>query len=272
MPLKPPMSRPQGAPPQRPGNPRAWLALLLLLCLPAAACGPEAPPVQRLPPDPLQLDAERLLATGKWSEAAALLERVVQRRPEDGRALLLLGTALHKQKQYARARPWLERAAALSDYDRHEGASYFLGWCLLNLGELDGAARAFERHLELRPEEGDAQFGLGLVELERGDDAMALERFNRAVDLGERAALEHPERRADIAKAHARIADVLLSRGDVEGARDRLQLALNLWPQQATVAYKLAEVLRELGDERGAEDVLRQAERLRAAPLSEGGR
>lgn len=270
MPPKPPPSRPQGAPLQRP---RAWLLLLVLLCWPAAACGPDVAPAERLPPDPVQLDAERLLAAGKWSEAAALLERVVQRRPDDGRALLLLGSALHKQKQYARARPWLERAASLTDYDRHEGASYFLGWCLLNLGELDGAARAFERHLELRPEEGDAHFGLGLVSLERGDDAAALVHFGRAVDLGERAALEHPERRADVAKAHARIADVLLSRGDVEGARDRLQLALNLWPQQATVAYKLAEVLRELGDERGAEEVLRQAERLRAAPpLSEGGR
>ncbi len=239
----------------------------LVFCATAllSGCGPDEP--LPLPPDPMVIEGERLLGAGKWSAAAALLERAVTRRPGDGRAMLLLGTALHKQKQYALARPWLERAAALDNYPRHEGAHYFLGWCLLNLGEMTAARAAFERHAELVPIEGDTQFGLGLVALELGEADAAVAHFERAIELSERAAVERPDRRADAAKAHARIADVLVERGDLQGARDRLQLAFAMWPQQSTVAFKLIEVLEELGDTRGAEEVRRMAEQQRGAPL-----
>lgn len=196
----------------------------------------------------------------RFDEAIPALQALLDERPGLGRAELYLGMCFQKQKHYGKARPWLEAAAARVDaFPGQESAWYFLGWCLYNLGDVQGARGAFEEHLSRAPDEGDSHFGLGLVELEAGNLDEAVVRWRRSIEL-HRAAVEASgvDRSADIAKAHARIADVHVLRGEWPQAREELMACVTLWPPHHAAWYKLHQVLLELGEERAAAEALRE--------------
>ncbi len=75
----------------------------------------------------------------------------------------------------------------------------------------------------------------------------------RAIELQE----GDPRRRADVSKAHARLADIFVRRDDLERARAHLEEATALWPEHYTAFYKLSRVLTRLGDEEGAREAMR---------------
>ena len=196
----------------------------------------------------------------RFDTAIPMLEALLEERPGLGRAELYLGMCFQKQKHYGKARPWLEAAAAKAGaFPKQESAWYFLGWCLYNLGDAEGARAAFEEHLKSAPEEGDSHFGLGLLELEAGRLDEAVERWRRSIELHQSAVEERGvDRSADIAKAHARIADVHLLREEWKQAREELVTCVGLYPPHHTAWYKLNQVLLELGEERAAAEALRQ--------------
>ena len=83
----------------------------------------------------------------------------------------------------------------------------------------------------------------------------------------------NPGRVKDVAKAHARLADVHLRRDELDAARSELRTATILWPQHYTAFYKLSRVLNRLGDRAAADEAFRQyrywetrAERPRGVP------
>ncbi|MBM3985300.1 MAG: tetratricopeptide repeat protein, partial [Planctomycetes bacterium] len=120
------------------------------------------------PQHPRVTDAVQALAAGDLAGARAILLPVVAARPGDAWPRFLLALTHHKEKRYAEARPLLE--AVIDGPCSHPGlvsAFYFEGWCLQNLGELDGARAAFAAAVELEPGNADARFGLGLVQHER---------------------------------------------------------------------------------------------------------
>ena len=196
--------------------------------------------------------AARLIADRKTDQARTRLEAHVAENPDDGQAAFLLGLTYHREKRYAPARPWFESAARLAP--GYHTVHHFHGWCLYYLGDMPGARAAFDRHVEAVPGEGDSHFALGLIAFndDRLDDAQR--RFARAIELQR----DKPNRRGDVAKAHARLADVHIRRDELEQARTQLLLATELWPQHYAAFYKLSRVLHRLGEDEAADEAFRQ--------------
>jgi tetratricopeptide (TPR) repeat protein len=252
----------------------AGCALALLAAL--ASCGDEDPAPDPRPPaagdgpaelrDPRSPQALQLLLSGRIEAAREVVEPIVAAHPELGEPQLVLGLCWHKQKSYARARPYLERAVAVGPrFERHASAHYYLGWCLYYLGEPEPARASFERHLALDPAEGDSHFGLGLIALDSGALDEAEIRFREAIRLHEHA-IEAGKKNlvVDLAKCHARLADVHAQHGAWEDARRELEISLQLHPAHVDAWYKLAMAQRRLGDEQAAGEALRQHEAWRA--------
>ncbi|MHC4219723.1 MAG: tetratricopeptide repeat protein [Planctomycetota bacterium] len=251
-------------------------ALFLAVCTWGCDSEPDVPVVT--PPPPASTAAAPTLGpelTGiagsiqqRQTEAARLrLTPYLQLHPDDGLAEFLMGLSYHREKRYALARPRFERAVELTP-DYHP-TYHFLGWCLYYMGEMDGARDAFEQHLVRQPTEGDSHFGLGLIDLDEDLLDAAERRFRRAIALQ----ADNQARRRDVAKAHARLADVYLRRDDLETARAELVTATGLWPQHYTAFYKLSRVLNRLGETGAAQEAFRryeywarQAEQRRGVP------
>jgi Tfp pilus assembly protein PilF len=222
---------------------------------PPAATAPA--PVAPAKPPPLGPELTAIAqAIGQQQTAAARrsLEAYLQQHPADGRAEFLVGLSYHREKHYALARPHFERAIELTP--AYHTTYHFLGWCLYYLGEMPAARAAFEAHLAHMPDEGDSHFGVGLIDLDedRLDDAER--RFRHAIELQ----ADNAARRKDVSKAHARLGDVYLRRGDLAAARAELETATRLWPQHYTAFYKLSRVLNRLGEPEAAAEAYRQYE------------
>ena len=228
-----------------------------------AAAPPDAPmpdepaePVEQpptaLPLSPQLTAAAQLIADRKIDEARSRLQAHVAEHPDDGRAAFLLGLTYHREKRYTLARPWFQSAVRLAP-DYHT-VHHFHGWCLFYLGDMPGARAAFNRHLEAVPGEGDSHFALGLIAFndDRLDDAQR--RFAGAIELQR----DRPGRRRDVSKAHARLADVHIRRGELQEAKTQLLLATELWPQHYAAFYKLSRVLRRLGEDAAADAAYRE--------------
>ena len=103
------------------------------------------------------------------------------------------------------------------------------------------------------PAEGDSHFALGLIDLD-GDRLDAAERrFREAIRLQS----GNPRRRADVAKAHARLGDVYVRRNDLELAKAELIEATRLYRDHYTAHFKLYRVLTRLGETAAADAALR---------------
>lgn len=196
--------------------------------------------------------AMQLIERQQTDVARSRLEPYVAQHPDHGPAKFLLGLTYHREKRYTLARPHFEAAASLEP-DYHP-THHFLGWCLYYLGDMPGARAAFENHLALKPGEGDSTFAIGLIDFneDRLDDAVT--RFTRAIELQ----ANNPRRVKDVAKAHARLADVHIRRDELEAARSRLRVATGLWPQHYAAFYKLSRVLNRLGETEAAAEAFGQ--------------
>lgn len=86
-----------------------------------------------------------------------------------------------------------------------------LGRALLELDRIDEAERRFTRALELDPASAAALHGLGRVAAARGDDATAVERFERVLELA-----------PDADSVHYQLAQSYRRLGDMERARQHL--------------------------------------------------
>ncbi len=176
----------------------------------------------------------------------------LEQHPGDGRAEFLVGLSFHREKRYGLARPHFVRAAELEP--SYHPTYHFLGWCLYWLGDLPAARQAFETHLAWLPGEGDSHFAIGLIDLDEDRLDEAERRFRDAIRLQ----AEIPARRKDVSKAHARLADIHVRRGELEAARTDLVTATTLWPEHYTAFYKLFRVHTRLGAPEAAREALEQ--------------
>lgn len=202
--------------------------------------------------------AYRCIIDGRFDEARFRAQDQMNRFGENGKARFILGLSHHKQKRYDLARPQFERAIELEP--GYTATYNFYGYCLFYLGELDGARKAFMTHLSHMPDWADTYFGLGLIDLEedRLDDAQM--RFMKAIELNEAELAKKPAKqdlKADLAKAHTRLAEVHLWRDDLEKAKAELVTATQLWPDAYEAWAKLHRVLKRLGEDEAAEAALK---------------
>jgi tetratricopeptide (TPR) repeat protein len=196
-------------------------------------------------------DAFRQLGSGNFAGCRAIASEVLANSPTPAtraRAEFVLGLGYHKAKQYADARTHFELAAAGAEFTDKHALPYYQAWCCFWLGDMDSAERFFELHLTQR-EEGDSHFGLGVIALERGLQEPAEKQLTKALELFEaRVAAGNAVAARDVAKAHARLADVNLMAEDFEGAKQHLLLATQLDSNRSAVWYKLYQVAIELED------------------------
>lgn len=235
------------------------------------ASAPET--AKKVPPlDARLTDAFRLIKAGRYAEArqAATAYLSSNAAGHPGQAEFILGLSYHRQRLYESARGHFQKAVAIEP--GYVTAYFFYGFTLFNLGQLDEAARAFESYLAHGPEDSEAVFGLGLVALEQDRVDDAERSFRRAIALAEARGMGpvvSAGAREDLARYHARLADVHLRRDDLSGARADLERSVELWPAHFEPWHKLALVLRRLGDTAGAERAQARADeafRRRTAP------
>jgi tetratricopeptide (TPR) repeat protein len=238
----------------------AALALALLAghaaCERSAPAPPAAETVPSAPPapdggDPGALTGplasfHALIVERRTGAARVRLRKHLDRHEADGRAAFLFGLSYHREKRYALARPWFERA--IRDAPEYPVTHYFLGWALYYLGDAAAARAAFETHLHHDPDEGDSHFALGLVDLDEDRVDDAADRFERAIALQEGRA----DRVRELAKAYALRSDVHVRRGDLAAARADLVRATALHPDHYAAHHRLYRVCLRLGDDDAA--------------------
>lgn len=182
--------------------------------------------------------------------AAEALERVLQIDPS-------FEPALSEVARHYRA---LERWGSLADlYERHQGhvtddkrrlelalaRARVLGD---QLGETERAIEAYEKVLEIDPENAPALESLARLRETAGQEDAALDAIET---LAERA--ETPEARAE---QYVRAAGLLKARGDRDGAIDRYKRALDATPTDTTISAALRAAYVDRGDVNAAVDLL----------------
>jgi tetratricopeptide (TPR) repeat protein len=207
-----------------------------------------------------------LILAGRYGPARVRLRQFIDAAPQDARAHFLMGLSHHRERSYSKAVPWFEQALAAGP--PYPPAAHFLGWALYHVGEAAKSQAAFQRHLQLDPEEGDTHFGLGVLALERGDIDAADAFFGNAITLQR----SNPDRRGGVAKSLARRSEVLEQRGDVAGAVVMLAEAVSLEPDLYEALYRQARLLRRLGRDDEAAAAEAAAEEAAARVESSDGR
>jgi tetratricopeptide (TPR) repeat protein len=126
------------------------------------------------------------------------------------------------------------------------------GRVLLNIGQGEDAAEAFEASLAADPTWGPAMAGQATLLTRRGETEAAIARYEDA------ASAAHPESQASYLAAQ-----VVLASGDLAGAETRLREVLRADPSNAAAANDLAWLLASEGRELDqALDLARRAVRL----------
>lgn len=213
--------------------------------------------------EPRVAQVRKLLQAQRWEEARSALEVLVPADPSN-EAAFLLGWLHHERERYPLALPWLARALEGGPtYPKARQVFFLYGRCLQETGELAGARAAYEADQLLFPDGGDGLFRLALLDFEEG----RLEDSERR--LG--GALERFERPRDRAKVHAHLADVHLTRGELDAARSALELCVALFPHYEAF-YKLSRLCTRLGDDAAAARFLDLHRQWRARARPEVGR
>jgi tetratricopeptide (TPR) repeat protein len=167
------------------------------------------------------------LALGEHETATKLLQRALERNPEDGRTWSALGFASLQARDLHMARQHLERAVrTLPD---HIGTWHALGWTRLLQGDRAGALQVFEQALALDRNFAESHGALGLVLALTGDQARA----NHHLDLADGL---------DRGNVTGRYARALLAgeAGDVEKLNE---LAMRLLDRPGLFGGKLSDAL-----------------------------
>jgi Tfp pilus assembly protein PilF len=119
-------------------------------------------------------------------------------------------------------------------------------------GRLDEAASLCQEILGREPDQLEATYLLGRIQLDRSDSASAVAMLRRAVKL----APDWPE-------AHANLGTALFMRGKIEEATHHMRQACLLEPENAEAQNNLGVALRSDGREKEAEEAFLRALELR---------
>ncbi|CAD6549959.1 tetratricopeptide repeat protein [Paraburkholderia metrosideri] len=136
--------------------------------------------------NPVHVDALHLLGVlrhqqGQHAEAAALVRRAVNLRPEDAALQLNLGNALKALGQIDDAIEQFRNALTLAP--TFPMAHYNLGNAYASVGRHEDAADSFEKSLRLQPDDASSHNNLGNALHALGRHAEAITSFRRALEL-----------------------------------------------------------------------------------------
>jgi adenylate cyclase len=196
----------------------------------------------------------RLASTGDvLDEARSAARRALELAPELAEAHVAYAHTLSLEGRPDEATAAFERALAL-DPSLYVAHYYFARHCFAR-GEYARAVDLFESAHEADPLEFQA-LALAVGAAEAAGDRPRMERLVReALE----ASLHHAEIDPDNARAHYMAAGLLLRRGDVEGGRREIDLALSLRPADFDTLYNAACFHALAGEPTRALDLLERA-------------
>ena len=161
------------------------------------------------------LGSAHLAEPADLDEAEQAFRESLRLRPSDAQGQMHLGYVLLKQKRHAEARAWLEKSVGAGAGAPE--AFYYLGLIAQDEGEDARAVELFERAIRLAPAFGHAHVALGTTYLKLKDHARA------------QAALEEGARLApDDSKAHYQLAVLYARLKNPERAREQMRIVERL--------------------------------------------
>jgi Flp pilus assembly protein TadD len=119
-----------------------------------------------------------------YKEAEVYLRKAVQQSPQDAFSHSILGISLYQQGKYDEAVQMLSRAIALDPNDPK--TRNYLGISASQKGWQEAAEQECRKAIELDPNYGDAHFNLAVIYATQKPPSLELARrhYNRAVELG----------------------------------------------------------------------------------------
>jgi lipopolysaccharide biosynthesis regulator YciM len=199
---------------------------------------------------------------GEYRAAITSLTNVLERDPENVEARIALGDCFRALGDAAEAKKHHHHVHRVFGHDLARNF-VSLGQDELSLGNLDAAADAFGRVLELSPENEEALAGLAAAYGEAGDPVAAAETLRRLYPDGPRSDL-NPKERREAARRFTDAGAAALQGGDGEGAIRFYAEALAYQPEQMRARTGLLSAAHALKDPERAKTLVReQLEALR---------
>jgi tetratricopeptide (TPR) repeat protein len=168
--------------------------------------------------DAVVQQAEQLMADGQPGQAAALLQRAIDGRPDDPRPHVLLARLLLQTRQLEQAALVLDAAAR--EFPGSASIHFQRGVVSFLQGRRAAAAEQFRRAIQSKPDHALAHYNLGHCLLQLDDSEAALTSFRDAVRF-----------QPDHADARINLGRLLIERGENDAAREQLSVAAELKPQ-----------------------------------------
>ncbi|MCG5077592.1 tetratricopeptide repeat protein [Paraburkholderia tagetis] len=189
--------------------------------------------------DPVHVDALHMLGVlrhqqGQHAEAADLVRRAVDLRPDDAALQLNLGNALKALGELEGAIERFRNALTLAP--AFALAHYNLGNAYAAVGRHEDAMYAFGHAVRLQPGDASSHNNLGNALHALGRHAEAAEAFRRALKI-----------RPGHAGAHNNLGMALNALGDCTGAVEQFQKALRFQPRFVAAHFNLANTLDATG-------------------------
>lgn len=127
----------------------------------------------------------------QFGEAIPLLERAKQIRPDQGEPYKLLAAVYKIKANHEESIRNLE--ALLQQQPQDRDTWNFLGWSYFSLGRYEKAREAYERSLQILPNNPDVLFNLALMEQQQGNKAKYQELLEKARQLLHRGISTSPD-------------------------------------------------------------------------------
>jgi tetratricopeptide (TPR) repeat protein len=123
-----------------------------------------------------QFEAAKVLSMrGAYDEAGRRCRAGLEQEPRSFYGYYTLGVVYQKAGRWPDALKTFSQAVVLNDQDPRAHAN--LAGAAMRTGELDLAARHFERMIDLQHQVAPAQFNLGVIAERKGDDGEAVRRY-----------------------------------------------------------------------------------------------
>ena len=189
------------------------------------------PPISSAP-DELAA-ASALQRSGRFAEAQALLERLLEAEPDHFDALFLAALIAAQSGHLRRAVLLFDRAIRIRP--EHAAAHCNRGVALAELGEFAAALSSYDRAVSIKPDYATAHSNRGNAQKELGQLQAALSSFDRAVAI-----------KPDLAEAYVNRGTVLKDLGQFEAALQSYDQAIGLRADLPEAHSNRGMVLKEL--------------------------
>lgn len=184
-------------------------------------------------------------------DAVEAAERALKLDPRNIEAMNVLATFHGRKGQFDKALAYADKVVTLQPGDPIAWNSK--GYAQLKLGKPDLAVKAFDTAIRLQPEFATSWINLGEARLRQGQMAQAIQALQKAIVLAPRAM-----------DARLFLAEAYVSTLQPGAAREHLNLAAQVLPNNPLVWQRLVEMHLALGEKAEAQRALERLGRLDA--------